>query len=169
MLLREVDFVLNCFYYCVCIPAVVSLSHDCVCGSVVEMTVKPEENITLYCDCKLSTGVYIVWYRNCSHENQPSLVLKPKHGLLFKMTDDFDPMTIFNHFKFVRNISSDSYDLLIYNITHSEEGLYFCGTGQRRIEDNGRYIVSRDSYSYGNDTTRIILRTESGLTFSFSF
>ncbi len=65
----------------VIVLAVVSCSHDWISGSVLEVTIRPGDNITLYCDCKASTGEYMVWYRNCSHENQPSLVLKSKVGL----------------------------------------------------------------------------------------
>ncbi|CAJ1052187.1 uncharacterized protein LOC121507731 isoform X1 [Xyrichtys novacula] len=147
--------------FLVVLPAIVSLSCDCVCGSVSEMTVKPGGNITLYCDCKILTGVYIVWYRNCSHENQPPLVLKPKRGF-FNQKDDFnDLLTIFDRFQFVSNISSKSYDLLIQNVSDSDEGLYYCGTGQRSVEVKEGYIVPRDIYSDGNVTTRIIVRTHS--------
>uniref|UniRef100_G3PU84 Ig-like domain-containing protein n=1 Tax=Gasterosteus aculeatus TaxID=69293 RepID=G3PU84_GASAC len=59
--------------FLVALLGVASCSHDWISGSV---TVRPGDNITLYCDCKSSTGLYIVWYRNCSHENQPPLVLK---------------------------------------------------------------------------------------------
>ncbi|XP_049428904.1 uncharacterized protein LOC125886615 [Epinephelus fuscoguttatus] len=132
----------------------VSCSNDSVSGSVLEVTVRPGDDITLYCDCKLSTGVYIVWYRNCSHENQPSLVLQTKHPSKTVNTEN-DPLKILPRFQFVRNFSSASYDLLIMNITHSDEGLYYCGTVQTKVEDK-EYITSRTIYRYGNITTRIV-------------
>uniref|UniRef100_A0A3Q3EKX4 Ig-like domain-containing protein n=1 Tax=Labrus bergylta TaxID=56723 RepID=A0A3Q3EKX4_9LABR len=94
-----------------------TVSPDCVCGSELKVTVRPGDNITLYCDCKRSTGVYIMWYRNCSHENQPSLVLKRNTG---SWTESLPP-----NFHLLKNQSSDSYDLLILNITESDEGLYY--------------------------------------------
>ncbi|XP_065814096.1 uncharacterized protein [Labrus bergylta] len=131
--------------------SVVSLSPDCVCGSELKVTVRPGDNITLYCDCKRSTGVYIVWYRNCSHENQPSLVLKRNKGL---WTQNLPP-----NFHLLKNQSSDSYDLLILNITESDEGLYYCGTEEPKVEDK-EHITSKDIYSYSNITTRIIFNAE---------
>ncbi len=119
----------------------------------MEQTVRPGDNITLYCDCKLSIGVYIVWYRNCSHENQPSLVLSTRPGLSSFIKN-------YPRFEFVRNSSSESYDLLIMNVTDSDEGLYYCGTERTRVED-GKYIMKIYDYTYGNITTRITLRTQS--------
>ncbi|XP_065813767.1 uncharacterized protein [Labrus bergylta] len=126
------------------VSAVVSLSPDCVCGSELKVTVRPGDNIILYCDCKTSTGVYIMWYRNCSHENEPSFVLRATN--------------ILNHpnFHLLKNQSSDSYDLLILNITESDEGLYYCGTEELKVEEK-EHITSRYIYySYSNITRRII-------------
>ncbi|XP_022614286.1 uncharacterized protein LOC111231465 isoform X2 [Seriola dumerili] len=119
----------------------VSFSQDQIPKPVSEVTVRPGGNITLYCDCKISTGVYIVWYRNCSHENQPTLVLKT--------------MGYSVPFEFLKNHSSESYDLLIRNITDSDEGLYYCGTQQTKVEDK-ELITSKYIYNYGNVATRII-------------
>ncbi|XP_065814305.1 uncharacterized protein [Labrus bergylta] len=126
--------------------AVVSLSPDCVCGSELKVTVRPGDNIILYCDCKTSTGVYIVWYRNCSHENQPSLVLKVNNRLKQNLPPNFHSL---------KNQSSESYDLLILNITESDEGLYYCGTEEIKVEEK-EHITSKDIYSFSNITTRII-------------
>ncbi|XP_067460915.1 uncharacterized protein [Thunnus thynnus] len=132
---------------------VVSCSHDGISGSVLEVTVRPGDNITLYCDCKTSSGVYIVWYRNCSHENQPSLVLTTK-------IEDIDATKIqnpFPRFHLVKNESSHSYDLLIMNITDSDEGLYYCGTEQPKVEDETT-IHRRHVYTYGN-AKRIVVNS----------
>lgn len=64
---------------CVCISG-----HRWIFGSVVNVTVGSGENITLYCDCKILTDEIIMWYRNCTHENQPPLVLE-------KEKDPFKP------------------------------------------------------------------------------
>ncbi|XP_041790170.1 uncharacterized protein LOC121604661 [Chelmon rostratus] len=136
---------------------VVCCSDGQISGSVLEVTVRAGDNITLHCDCKLSTGVYILWYRNCSHENQPALVFRTKLGS-GKGTND--PFRIFPRFKFVRNFSSESYDLLIENITDVDEGLYYCGTEHRKVEDQN-CITIRHDYRYGNVTTRIIFNSSS--------
>ncbi|XP_041639992.1 uncharacterized protein LOC121507731 isoform X2 [Cheilinus undulatus] len=130
--------------FLVIVSALVSSSHICVCGSVMEVTVNQGDNITLYCDCKTSVGVYIIWYRNCSHNNQPSLVLISR--------------TLPPRFDFVKNQSSESYDLLIQNLTESDEGLYYCGTTEPKVEDQDK-IYSRNIYSYGNLTTRIVFNS----------
>ncbi|KAI3352445.1 hypothetical protein L3Q82_005398 [Scortum barcoo] len=57
------------------------------------------------------------------------------------------------------NESSDSYDLLIMNTTDSDEGLYYCGTEESKVEDN-KYITTKRVYTYGNITTRIIFNKE---------
>ncbi|XP_035856177.1 uncharacterized protein LOC118492939 [Sander lucioperca] len=138
---------------------VVSCSHDLVSGSMLKVRVRPGDNITLYCDCKLSLGVYIVWYRNCSHDNQPSLILGV-HYSVKENTAIYGLQKIPPRFQFVRNFSSNSYDLLITNITDSDEGLYFCGTEQARVEDK-EYITKKYVYIYGNVTTKIILDSDS--------
>ncbi|KAE8300101.1 hypothetical protein D5F01_LYC00236 [Larimichthys crocea] len=102
---------------------VVSYSHGQISGSELEVTARPGDNVTLYCDCKKSSGVYIVWFRNCSHENQPSLVLTYEFTSKL-MSDDINPIP---RFYFVRNDSSNSYDLMIMNVTDLDEGLYYCG------------------------------------------
>lgn len=120
------------------------------------MTVTQGDNITLYCECKLSSGVFIVWFRNCSHENQPSLVLRTKYM--------YDPsyltqahvglLSPFPRLHFVKNSSSDSYDLLIVNITESDEGIYYCGTEKVDITTK---VCEEYTYTYGNIMRRILL------------
>ena len=110
-----------------------------ISGSVLE--VKRGDNITLYCDCKPSTAVYIVWFRNCSHENQPSLVLTQKR---------YEDPQKFHRYKLVKNSSSDSYNLFITNVSASDEGLYYCGTAKREDQLTGQE-------TYSNDTTRVIV------------
>lgn len=107
----------------------------------------------------------IMWYRNCSHENQPSLVLRTR----------YDPENYLNplpHFHLVKSHSSESYDLLIMNITVSGEGLYYCGTEQIAVEDNKNIAIHyKFVYKYGNVITRILFGKYSGrflyLTFIF--
>ncbi|XP_047199848.1 uncharacterized protein LOC118117935 isoform X1 [Hippoglossus stenolepis] len=139
----------------------VASSQAHINGSVLNLTVSHGGNATLYCDCKSSSGVYIVWYRNCSHVNQPTLVMKTRYQaellpLNHKYKDNLHP---FPRFHLVKNESSESYDLLITNISDSDEGLYYCGTEQVNTKDG----KEKDNYirkSYGN-VTRMILTFES--------
>ncbi|XP_037830512.1 uncharacterized protein LOC108241526 isoform X2 [Kryptolebias marmoratus] len=127
---------------------VVSCVHVSITLLVMEETAGPGDNITLYCDCKVSTGVYIVWFRNCSHQNQPTLLLHLKE---FHVWDKRFP-----RFKYEKNDSSDSYDLVIINTTESDEGLYYCGTEEKKVEkENDKIIISKDIYRYSNITTRL--------------
>ncbi|XP_038132665.1 uncharacterized protein LOC119777739 [Cyprinodon tularosa] len=113
-----------------------------ISASMLETIVRPGDNITLYCDCRPSTVVYIVWFRNCSHQHQPTLVMETHKS--FSERENLYP-----RFKFLKNQSSDSYDLLIINVTDSDEGLYYCGTIEQKVEKN--------VYIYGNISTRITL------------
>uniref|UniRef100_A0A3Q1GSR4 Ig-like domain-containing protein n=1 Tax=Acanthochromis polyacanthus TaxID=80966 RepID=A0A3Q1GSR4_9TELE len=142
---------------CICSLGLFSSNHNLVSGSMLEVTARPGDNITLYCDCKESNGVYIVWIRNCSHENQPSLVLRGNDVYRLESL----------HFEFVKNDSSDSYDLLIKNITNADEGLYYCGTEELNVENNQERITPTTVYRYSNMSTRIILSKCFGLNYLF--
>lgn len=142
----------------VSISGVIATSQVQISGPVLELTVRRGDNITLHCDCKASTGVYIKWYRNCSHVNQPPLVLKTRYPHEELMDKDYgtDFLNPFPRFHLVKNESSESYDLLIVNITVSDEGLYYCGTEQHKVEDNEK-ISYRYADSLSKVTTRILL------------
>ncbi|XP_041642229.1 uncharacterized protein LOC121509075 [Cheilinus undulatus] len=136
-------------------------SLEQISGSVLEKTIRPGDNITLYCDCKTSTGVYIVWYRNCSHENQPSLSLGTRFTFYPEMYSRGSALEKLQnplpHYHLLKNGSSKSYDLLITNITESEEGLYYCGTEQTEVEEKQK-ITQGHVYTYGN-VTRVKLNS----------
>ncbi|XP_041640018.1 uncharacterized protein LOC121507751 [Cheilinus undulatus] len=136
------------------LQGVVSLNHGGISGSTLEVTVKPGDNITLYCDCKIPTGVYIMWYRNCSHENQPPLVLELVPDKRTQSIDAWDYLSPLPRFHFVKNQSSGSYDLLIENITDSDEGLYYCGTKENKVQEDEK-IMATTVYRYSNMTTRV--------------
>ncbi|KAL3996401.1 E3 ubiquitin-protein ligase [Sarotherodon galilaeus] len=137
-----------------------SSSHNLTSGRVLEMMVRPGENITLYCDCKTSTGEFIVWYRNCSHKKQPSLVLTTKfEQRQYKPGIDLQSLlNPFPNFHLVKNHSSQSYDLLITNITDLDEGFYYCGTEQSKVKEK-ETINLECLYRYGNLTTRIVFQS----------
>ncbi|XP_047435222.1 uncharacterized protein LOC125004573 isoform X2 [Mugil cephalus] len=134
----------------VALSGVVSSNHGWISVPTLEVTVRPGDNITLYCDCRQPFGVYTVWFRNCSHENQPTLLLSQFSAY----------RNIIKHpgFEFVKNGSTDSYDLLIVNVTDSDEGLYYCGT-QKEIVVDKEYITTRHVYRYSNITTRLIVNS----------
>ncbi|XP_043970088.1 uncharacterized protein LOC122829532 [Gambusia affinis] len=125
-------------------------SHFSISTSVVQMTARPGENILLYCDCNQSSGVYIVWYKNSSHEDKPTLVLNVKTDLVTEKK--------FPRFKFLKNFTFDSYDLLIVHANNSDEGLYYCGTEETKVEkDKKESIGSKTIHQYGNIITKITL------------
>lgn len=118
---------------------------------MLEVTVRPGENITLYCDCKAFTGVFIVWFfKNCSREEHSI------HAVPF--LDQLAKENKFPRLKFIKNDSSQSYDLLVMNVSSSDQGLYYCGTEKVQVEkDKNGKIIAKDVYTYGNITTRLTL------------
>ncbi|CAB1327143.1 unnamed protein product [Coregonus sp. 'balchen'] len=93
---------------------------------------------------------------NCSHKYQPPLVIST--------TIWHNPFPGYN---VVWNPSNNSYDLLIENITGSDLGLYYCGTKETNVVEEGKggitqkgettLIEQKEVYHYGNITTRISL------------
>ncbi|XP_030004044.1 uncharacterized protein LOC115428914 isoform X3 [Sphaeramia orbicularis] len=139
---------------------IISSSHQWISGSVLEVTVRQGANITLYCDCKYSTGEYIVWFRNCSHENQPTLVLRqtPRDIIrsLLNYIFFFESKYLLNslpRFRLLPNWSSSSYDLLILNFTDTDEGFYYCGTEKLTVEEGLKHIGQQYVYTYGSITS----------------
>ncbi|XP_073805709.1 uncharacterized protein isoform X2 [Danio rerio] len=121
-----------------------------VSGEEVEMKVRAGENITLYCDLSLSAGSLIVWIRNCSHENQPSLIIGA--NIMDGKWDLLQP------FSFIHNNYNNTYDLRITNISVSDLGLYYCAKSENKVNKDERGIISgSELYQYGNRTTRLSL------------
>ncbi len=112
------------------------------------MKVSPGDNITLYCDCNVTLGSVVVWIRNCSHENQPSLII---HYIKLDLE-------IFQRFSFIHNPYNNSYDLHITNTSVSDLGLYYCAKLENKVNQDEKGILSRSEvYNYGNLTTRLSL------------
>ncbi len=111
----------------------------------MEMKVSPGDNITLYCDRSATLGSVIVWIRNCSHENQPSLIID------FMDVFRWDQGKIFQRFSFIHNPYNNSYDLHITNISVSDLGLYYCAKVEKKVNQDEKGIISRSEvYNYGN-------------------
>ncbi|XP_043083848.1 uncharacterized protein LOC122352717 isoform X2 [Puntigrus tetrazona] len=100
-------------------------------GEEVEMKVRPGENITLFCDRSLSVGSFIVWIRNCSHENQPSLIIDFRQG--FRLG-----LEAFQRFSFIHNPYNNSHGLHITNISISDLGLYYCA----EVENKALHLLT---------------------------
>ncbi len=114
----------------------------------MDMKVRSGDNITLYCDRSLTLGSLIVWIRNCSHENQPSLIID------FRKLD----LETFQRFSFIHNPYNNSHDLHITNISVSDLGLYYCVEEQNNLhEDEKGILYSSKVYYYGNRTIRLSL------------
>ncbi|KAL7841144.1 hypothetical protein SRHO_G00248350 [Serrasalmus rhombeus] len=110
-----------------------------ICGAEEEIKVRPGDDVTLYCDCAWQSGFSIVWFRNCSHEHQPPLVISDA----VLMSDAL------SRYSLVWNPSSQTHDLLVKNVTESDLGLYYCA-----IHEKTGYRFQKDVY-YGNRTSRL--------------
>ncbi|XP_043083764.1 uncharacterized protein LOC122352717 isoform X1 [Puntigrus tetrazona] len=118
-------------------------------GEEVEMKVRPGENITLFCDRSLSVGSFIVWIRNCSHENQPSLIIDFRQG--FRLG-----LEAFQRFSFIHNPYNNSHGLHITNISISDLGLYYCAEVENKVNKDEKGIISSSEvYYYGFQITRL--------------
>ncbi|XP_052401296.1 uncharacterized protein LOC127948697 [Carassius gibelio] len=120
-------------------------------GEEVEMKVRPGDNITLYCNRSLTLGSNILWIRNCSHENQPSLIID------YKKLD----VEIFQRFSFIHNPYNNSYDLHITNISGSDLGLYYCKKVENKVNQDEKGILSRTEVNYYGNQIRLSLEANS--------
>ncbi|XP_058240032.1 uncharacterized protein LOC131348857 [Hemibagrus wyckioides] len=125
---------------------VVFSSQKRISGAEVEMRVSPGDDVTLYCDCVSKGGLNPVWFRNCSHEHQPRLIIS--------YTDFI--RSSFPRYSFVFNKSTNTQNLQIKNVTESDQGLYYCALHEINITDSkGGLILQRDVYHHGNRSTRL--------------
>ncbi|KAK1792480.1 hypothetical protein P4O66_012415, partial [Electrophorus voltai] len=112
-----------------------------------EIRVRPGDNVTIYCDCVTQTGFYLAWFRNCSHENQPPLII-----FTMNLVQGANP-----HYAPVWDPSSQAHGLLIENVTESDLGLYYCALFERKVTTECGLTTDKDVYHYGNRTTQLIL------------
>ncbi|XP_060748495.1 uncharacterized protein LOC132861123 isoform X2 [Tachysurus vachellii] len=130
----------------IALVCVVFSSQKRISGAEVEMRVRPGDDVTLYCDCVWKVGFYPVWFRNCSEEDHPTVKISRKELI----AGDFPC------YSFVLNVSTNTHNLLIKNITESDQGLYYCALSENMVMDykNGT-IRFGDVYHYGNRSTRL--------------
>ncbi|KAI4884159.1 hypothetical protein NFI96_005460 [Prochilodus magdalenae] len=129
-----------------------------ISGAEVEMRVRPGDNVTLYSDCVWKVGFSTVWFRNCSHQHQPPLIMlataQEHHA---RLQGDVMQKPLPRYF-IVWNSSSSAHDLLVKNVSESDLGLYYCTLYEKKItEDKPGRGVWKDIYHYGNRTTQLFL------------
>ncbi|XP_046698884.1 uncharacterized protein LOC124381359 isoform X2 [Silurus meridionalis] len=135
----------------IALVCVVFSSQKKISGAEVEMRVRRGDDVTLYSDCVRKSGFNPVWFRNCSHQNQPRF-----------MISNTDLMNeAFTHYSFVFNESTNTFDLLIKNVTESDEGLYYCAIHETQVTETNGVIIRNNVYHYGNRSTRLSLLEES--------
>ncbi|XP_028834535.1 uncharacterized protein LOC114789356 isoform X2 [Denticeps clupeoides] len=115
-------------------------------GEEVELRVRPGDNITLNCDCTYKSGHTITWFRNCSHEHQPPLILTPQ-----EMWNRVLP-----RYSLIWNPTNNSNDLFIQNMSESDIGLYYCALELKKVTDD-KQIAQRTDIHFGRKTTRVLL------------
>ncbi|KAI4890773.1 hypothetical protein NFI96_032249 [Prochilodus magdalenae] len=112
-----------------------------ISGLIVEMRVKPGDNVAIHCDCVHQGKLMIAWIIKPSNEHQPPLI---------HLTEDTTPP----RYSRVWNYTKGTYDLLVKNITESDLGLYYCALHEMKFTRgrNGER-VQEDVYHEGNRTT----------------
>ncbi|KAF4071697.1 hypothetical protein AMELA_G00276250 [Ameiurus melas] len=117
-----------------------------ISGAEVETRVRRGDDVTLYSDCVVKHGFYSVWFRNCSHEDQPRLMVSQSNIM----------HDVFPRYSFDFNVSTNVHNLLIKNVTESDQGVYYCAIHEIKIvtEKDG-LIKNWDVYHYGNRSTRL--------------
>ncbi|XP_060771624.1 uncharacterized protein LOC132882542 [Neoarius graeffei] len=132
----------------IALVCVVFPSQKRISGAEVEKRVRRGDDVTLYSDCVWKSGFNPVWFRNCSHQNQPRFMMSTQN----LMRD------VSLRYLFVFNGSTNTHNLLIKNVTESDLGLYYCAIHERRVSDSKHGpIVQSAVYHYGNRSTRLSL------------
>ncbi|KAI4873579.1 hypothetical protein NFI96_025321 [Prochilodus magdalenae] len=129
---------------------VVSFSPQRTSGAEVDMTVRRQDNVTIYSDCVWRSGYYIAWFRNSSHEHHS------------KYTENL-MLGAHPRYKSVWNPSNRTYDLLVRNVSESDLGLYYCAVQDKITREDAGVMVYEDVYHYGNRTTRLSLLSKSSV------
>ncbi|KAM9449826.1 uncharacterized protein Hap1MRO34_022283 isoform 3-T3 [Clarias gariepinus] len=138
----------------IALVCVVFSSQKRISGAEVEMRVRRGDDVTLYSDCVEESGLYPMWFRNCSEKDHPRFNISAK---------DIMSGTFLFH-SFVFNASTKAHDLLIKNVTESDLGLYYCALHGNKIKNNSSGITYSEVYYYGNRLTRLSLDVKDDLT-----
>ncbi|XP_053336193.1 uncharacterized protein LOC128508749 isoform X1 [Clarias gariepinus] len=137
----------------IALVCVVFSSQKRISGAEVEMRVRRGDDVTLYSDCVWKSGLYSVWFRNCSEKDHPHFMILDT-DLRFIETQT----GVFPRYSFVFNASTNTHSLLIKNVTETDQGLYYCAIQERVIsKDKNGIIITNDVYRYGNRSTRLSL------------
>ncbi|XP_060744907.1 uncharacterized protein LOC132858536 [Tachysurus vachellii] len=140
----------------IALVCVVFSSQKRISGAEVEMRVRPGDDVTLFCDCVWKVGFYPMWFRNCSEEDHPTVKIS--------LADLIDGDVLggdFKRYSFVLNDSTNTQDLLIKNITESDQGLYYCALSEKLYQDHNKDVTSPlDVYCYGNRSSRLSVLAE---------
>ncbi|KAM9449820.1 uncharacterized protein Hap1MRO34_022281 isoform 2-T2 [Clarias gariepinus] len=143
----------------IALVCVVFSSQKRISGAEVEMRVRRGDDVTLYSDCVWKSGFYSVWFRNCSHQHQPSFMI----SYSYMMIDSYP------RYSFVFINLTSTYNLRIKNVTETDLGLYYCATLEKKIsKTNDGVIISTDVYHYGNRSTRLSLLDKSSFSVTVS-
>ncbi|XP_053533374.1 uncharacterized protein LOC108260901 [Ictalurus punctatus] len=122
-----------------------------ISGAEVETRVRRGDDVTLYSDCVVKSGFYPVWFRNCSHQDQPRLMISQSDVM----------HDVFPRYSSVFNVSTNVHDLLIKKVTESDVGVYYCAVRENNItKDKDGVIISTAVFHYGNRWTRLSVLEE---------
>ncbi|XP_053087077.1 uncharacterized protein LOC113547328 [Pangasianodon hypophthalmus] len=136
----------------IALVCVVFSSQKRISGAEVEMRVRRGDDITLYCDCVWKVGLKTVWFRNCSEKDHPRFMIS-----LADLVDSEVSGGDLTHYFFLVNDSTNTHDLLIKNVTESDQGLYYCAMSEKIISKDKDSVVINSGVYYGNRSTRLSL------------
>ncbi|KAM9449854.1 uncharacterized protein Hap1MRO34_022322 [Clarias gariepinus] len=135
----------------IALVCVVFSSQKRISGAEVEMRVRRGDDVTLYSDCVSDSGFITVWFRNCSEKDHPRIMIS-----LADLVNGELLGGDLTRYSFLLNKSTNAYDLLIKNITESDQGLYYCALTEQKFSGNNKDILNRlDVYHYGNRVNRL--------------
>ncbi|XP_076878700.1 uncharacterized protein LOC143527392 [Brachyhypopomus gauderio] len=126
---------------------IVFSSQRRISGVEVELRVRRGDNATLYCDisCVAST----TWFRNCSHDHQPPLII-----LKTPLLTDHQRSP---RFHFVYNVSTHSHNLVVEKVTEQDLGWYYCGEHIKKLLVDQSQPDTGNDFRYGAQITRLSL------------
>ncbi|XP_076878666.1 uncharacterized protein LOC143527376 [Brachyhypopomus gauderio] len=128
---------------------IVFSSQRRISGVEVELRVRRGDNATLYCDCKISSRASTTWFRNCSHDHQPPLII-----LKTPLLTDHQRSS---RFHFVYNVSTHSHNLVVEKVTEQDLGWYYCAKHIKKLLVDQAQPDIRSDFHFGAQITRLSL------------